>query len=92
MKIEGPASVGIIDGAGKKGISQGSKEAQLNADIPNGSERQSTCHRHGGRKPARSPWKSRLQATTNRHPNLDVPVLPGSPGEKEENIGRDRLA
>ena len=89
MKIEGPASVGIIDGAGKKGISEGSKEAQLSADIPNGSER--TVYFVIDTEDATGAIAMEVTASGNDEStssNLDVPVLPDLPAKREENIGR----
>ncbi|MCL4245124.1 MAG: hypothetical protein KJ002_08355, partial [Candidatus Dadabacteria bacterium] len=86
---EGPASVGVIGGAGKKGISPGSKEAQLSVEIPDGGER--TVYFTVDTEDATGAIAMEVKASGNDEStssNLDVPVLADLPAKREESIGR----
>ncbi|HML96348.1 MAG TPA: MG2 domain-containing protein [Thermodesulfobacteriota bacterium] len=89
MKIEGPASTGVMDGAGEKGVSPGSKEARLDVEIPDGGER--AVYFVVDTEDATGAVAMEVTASGNGEStssNLDVPVLPDLPAKREENIGR----
>ncbi len=89
MKITGPASVGVVDGAGKKGGSPQSKEAALDVEIPDGGEK--TVYFAVDTEDATGDLSLNITASGNGEStssDMDVPVLPDLPAKREEAIGR----